>query len=297
MDQRSNLFNFFVVIAKKVTPKFIFDYFKVKYYTFKTNKSVLDFELSKKKYIDYYKTYIDEKAHKLKFPAKVIKTGNYDLELLKKLKLKKNNTLFEFGVGFFRSTKHFVEFLDTGKFVGNDTSSKRIEFGKKKFPIIGKKKATLIATNDNSFDWLKGKKFDFLYSYAVFCHMPVKDIEEVLKNAYKKAMHKNSKFLFSYSVLEFHHYKNYEGLENNECSEKAKKYFTKKDLVHIYNIILKSQKKDFAQVGFCNWFHSRSYIENLVSGLGFKFKDVTDYLSDNAKKHYMFWDRVLLITK
>ena len=297
MDQRSNLFNFFVVTAKKVFPKFIFNYFKISYYTFKTNKSILNFNLSKQKYIDYYKTFIDEKAHKLKFQAKVIKTGNYDLELLKKLNLKKNNTLFEFGVGYLRSTKHFVEFLDTGKFVGNDISSKRIELGKKKFPIIEKKKAKLIATKDNSFNWLKGRKFDFLYSYAVFCHMPIKDIEEVLKNAYEKAMHKNSKFLFSYSVLEFYNYTKYEGLENNECKEKAKKYFSKNDLVYIYNMILKSQKKDFAQVGFCNWFHSRDFMESLVSNLGFKYKDVSEYLSDDAKKDYMYWDRILLLTK
>ena len=74
-------------------------------------------------------------------------------------------------------------------------------------------------------------------------------------------MHKNSKFLFSYSVLEFHHYKNYEGLEN-KCSKKAKSILLKR-ILHIFNIILKSQKKRFCKVGFCNLFHSRSYIEKL----------------------------------
>ena len=34
------------------------------------------------------------------------------------------------------------------------------------------KKAQLFATTDNSFDWLKGKKYDYIFSNAVFaiCH-------------------------------------------------------------------------------------------------------------------------------
>ena len=66
--------------------------------------------------------------------------GNYDLKLLKKLGLKKNNSLYEFGVGYLRSANQFVQYLNINKFGGNDTSSERIERGKKIFPIMKEKK-------------------------------------------------------------------------------------------------------------------------------------------------------------
>ena len=208
MDKRNKILEFIFFVGKKIAPQPVTDYCKIKYYTYKANKSTLEYNkvLRKDSYINVYKKYIDKKAYKFDINDKTISSGKFDLNLLQKLGLKKNNTLFEFGVGYLRSSKHFVEYLNSEKFYGNDASSERIKRGEELFPIIKKKKATLITSKDNTLSWLKGKKFDFIYSYAVFCHMPVDDIKETFKNIYKKAMHKESKFIFSYSELDFNNY-------------------------------------------------------------------------------------------
>ena len=127
--------------------------------------------------------------------------------------------------------------------------------------------------------------------------MPLEDIKEVLKNVYKKVMHTDSKFIFSYSVLEFNNYRGFENYSYIEAKNKANEYHANKDLMQLYKIKERAQKEDLVQTDFCNWFHSKKLIESLVSEIGFKYKDVTDFLDKNAKEHYNAWERTILISK
>lgn len=62
---------------------------------------------------------------------------------------------------------------------------------------IEAKRPLLLATKDNSFDWLPGRKVDYFWSHAVFAHMPAADIEETIKNL-RKIMHAQTKCLVVY---------------------------------------------------------------------------------------------------
>ena len=62
---------------------------------------------------------------------------------------------------------------------------------------VAEKNPTIIVNRDNSFDWLDGRTFDFLWCHAVFGHMPPKDVEDTIANVHK-AMHAGSMFFFSY---------------------------------------------------------------------------------------------------
>jgi len=296
MDKRSKITNIVFLIGKKIAPQSFTNFCKIKYYAYKANKNKREYDKLQKKdsYLKLYQKYIDDKANNFKITD--MDTGRFDLNILKKLGLKKNNNVFEFGVGYLRSSKHFVEYLDSGKYTGNDTSSERIERGKKILPNMKKKNANLLVTNDNSLDWLKGKKFDFIYSNAVFCHMPEKDIKETLKNIYKKAMHKKSKFIFSYSELDFKNYRSFEKLNKENASKKAIEFFKKSDLLHLYDMIANTNNKDFIQLGFCNWWHSKKFIQNICKDLGFKVEDVSHLLSSDANKTLQPWERFLLLT-
>ena len=70
--------------------------------------------------------------------------------------------------------------------------------------------------------------------------------KEVLENVYKKVMNKYSKFIFSYSVLEFKNYRGFEKYSYIEAKNKAKQYLTNKDLMQLYKIKEKAQKKGFS---------------------------------------------------
>jgi len=125
-------------------------------------------------------------------------SGVEDLELLKSFGMRRDSTLHEFGCGQLRSALHFAEFLDPGNFSANDASKGRIDLGLALFgERLNPRKPTLIVNPDNSFDWLGGKTFDFLWCHAVFGHMPAEDVEDTIRNVHK-AMHAGSIFLFTH---------------------------------------------------------------------------------------------------
>ena len=129
-------------------------------------------------------------------------SGIEDLQTVKKLGLKETDSLHEFGCGFLRSAYYFIDYLDDGKYSGNDTSGVRMRTGaeyiKKVYGYdIGIKHPLLIVNKDNTFNWL-GRKADMIWCYAVFTHMPEIDIEDVIKNL-PKALKRNAGFYFTYS--------------------------------------------------------------------------------------------------
>ena len=125
-------------------------------------------------------------------------SGAEDLAVLKSFGMQPGSTLHEFGCGQLRSALHFVEFLEPGHFSANDASKGRIDLGLALFgDRINPRRPMLIVNPDNSFDWLNGRTFDFIWCHAVLGHMPAEDVEDTVRNV-RKAMHRDSMFLFTH---------------------------------------------------------------------------------------------------
>ena len=129
-------------------------------------------------------------------------SGIEDLDVIKKLGVQPNNSLHEFGCGYLRSARFFIEYLDKGKFSANDTSAERINFGIDRWKqeglnIVEEKAPFIVASQDNSFNWMDGRKVDFIWCHAVFGHMPPADIEETVANM-KKVLEPHGAIIFTY---------------------------------------------------------------------------------------------------
>lgn len=130
--------------------------------------------------------------------AALAESGAEDLAVLKGFGLKPTSTLHEYGCGQLRSALHFCEYLEPGNFSANDASRGRIDLGLELFgDRIRPRRPNFIVNPDNSFDWLQGRTFDFLWCHAVFGHMPADDVEDTIANL-PKAMHAGSAFYFTY---------------------------------------------------------------------------------------------------
>jgi hypothetical protein len=130
--------------------------------------------------------------------AALAESGADDVAVLRGFGMLPTHTLHEYGCGQLRSALHFAEYLEPGNFSANDSSKGRIDLGMDLFgDRLRPRRPTLIVNDDNSFDWLQGRKFDFLWCHAVFGHMPQEDVEDTLRNL-PKAMHADSVFYFTY---------------------------------------------------------------------------------------------------
>jgi SAM-dependent methyltransferase len=143
-------------------------------------------------------------------------SGDEDLGLLTDLGLKPNHHLFELGCGYGRSAQHFVRYLDDGHYVGSEISRERLRQCDEllKHRRLGDKHPKLLVNGDNTFDWLDGRQFDFLWAGNVFTHVPPDDMEAIMANAHK-VMHQNSCFVFTYTenpeqTMHRHHAKDWD---------------------------------------------------------------------------------------
>ena len=128
-------------------------------------------------------------------------SGDEDLELLVGLGLKQEHHLFELGCGYGRSAQHYVGFLEAGHYVGSDISRERLRQCEELLRhrgLLENKSPELLVNQNNTFDWLGERKFDFLWAGNVFTHVPPEDMEDIMANAHK-IMHKDSIFGFTYT--------------------------------------------------------------------------------------------------
>jgi SAM-dependent methyltransferase len=159
-------------------------------------------------YLDWYSARL-EKANENDHVSEIdvndklrnyLETGFADLDVLKNFGMEPKHRFHEIGFGHGRSAKFIIEYLDEGKYSGNDITLARVKFARdlvEKFGLSDKNPA-LIHNQDNSFDWVDDTPVDFLFANAVFGHMPPEDVEEILQNM-KKIMKPGSVFLFTWS--------------------------------------------------------------------------------------------------
>lgn len=300
MDKRSALERFAVGLGKAIIPPFIKDKVRRVYYLSRYGKledEIVQQEIKEKSYHTWYRDMQDKQSDVINITDDILESGNHDTMLMRKLGMKPENTLFEFGVGYLRSSNHFVEYLNEGNFAGCDASSKRIAKGKSLNPIHDRKKSKLIVSPDNSCDWLEGKKYDYIWSNAVFCHMPLEDIKDTFINIRDKVMHDDSVFATTYSVLEFEHFSGFSQYPENERVQRMKEeFFDKKRQFVLWEQLQKIQGSEMGTFGPSNWFHSKAFFEKFAQDCGFETEDVTHLIGDMPDTSYNPWTRVLKMT-
>ena len=182
-------------------------------------------------------------------------TGIQDTEVIKKVGVKPHHSLHEFGCGFLRSARFFIEYLDKGNFSANDTSGERIKFGVDRWRaqglnLVDEKAPTFIASTDNSFDWMDGRTVDYIWCHAVFGHMPPGDVAYTIGRM-KNVLTPGGAIIFTYgenpfndaqvirtSVKDWYHSLQFfsdiakmEGLEIVECDDDINKTYPDDDVL------------------------------------------------------------------
>lgn len=215
----------------------------------------LDFHrLLGKSYLEWYAkrldafTTVDSPERQERF-RKYMEEGHEQFELMKALGVQPHHAVHEFGMGMGRVAGFLVPYLKDGSYSGNDASSGRIRKG---LDYLRREKGLqtdqllVIANKDNSFDWLKGRKVDYVWCNAVFMHMPERDIEDVIKNV-RKIMHENSVFFFTFSE--------------------------------------KNPDKPIERMGSHDWWHSTGFFRQLAERYGFDMALHTEILKQHARYH------------
>lgn len=172
-------------------------------------------------------------------------TGRNDLAVARQFGLEPDHKVHEFGVGFLRTSQHFIEFLNPGNFSGNDASGQRIKFGSeyvRRRMDFDAKRPLLITNTDNSFDWLDDRKVDFVWSLAVFTHMPPEDIDDTIKNL-RKILKTSAIVLFTYSE--------------------------------------KDARTAVDRMNVKDWWHNFEFFENIAARYGYDIEDVTGTLPES----------------
>lgn len=165
---------------------------------------VLLWKLRDRPYIEYYRaimkrrTAVDPKA-----AVGAVNSGARQLTRLKLHGLKPAHTLFDFGCGSLRGGLYLIEYLDAGKYTGNDISIEILDAARKflREAHLEHKQPHLYYTNDLLFNEVSGQTFDYLHAQSVLSHMPPEDIEALFTNI-PKIMHSKSQFLASFFLAE-----------------------------------------------------------------------------------------------
>lgn len=281
----------FVRLAALVTRKVFSDsfYSQLRQFYYSLRKNRVTKSVSAEGFLEWYATHIDKNVPLLatRITPELMKTGETDLALLRKHGLKKGSTLFEHGVGYFRASSCFVNFLNKDKFVGNDISAQRINLGIKNHPELMKKGPKFYVSKDNKFSFPEKRRFDFLYSSAVLCHMPPEDILAMFKYMKKNLMHEKSKFIFNYSCLDFDHFLFIDEWGREEVLRRFKEGTMSASAGLVFKLMEEYQGRDMLTISKTQFYHSRNYMEQLVKQSGLRFEDITEPHHDESNSCYL----------
>lgn len=113
-----------------------------------------------------------------------ISTGPLFVEFLEEEGIKPDHDFLDFGCGYGRVGVPLMRYLDEGKYVGVDLSAERVRMAKEYVESEGltsRKPEFHVAQKDNSVAFLEDRKFDCIWLFSVFSHMPFADVEAVLR--------------------------------------------------------------------------------------------------------------------
>jgi len=128
--------------------------------------------------------------------------GSYQLDYVKKHGLQPHHSLLDYGCGYLRAGIYFIRYLEPGRYTGIDLSKGRLAQGEGFVARFGlaDKKPRLIASTEMDLAQRAGTTFDYIWAHGVLSHMPVEDIELLIKNL-PDLLGENAVFLGNYTEL------------------------------------------------------------------------------------------------
>ena len=112
--------------------------------------------------------------------------------------------MLDYGCGTLRGGRHFINYLDKGKYTGIDISESVIKEAQKfvsNDELLNEKQPALLLNEDMDlkFEDIEGIQFDYILAQSVFTHLKSEHIEEIFQNLHK-VMKEQSVFFFTMFV-------------------------------------------------------------------------------------------------
>lgn len=154
-------------------------------------------------WMSYYAEFLDRQHRGLKSVYQLgqdhLEAGGDHLDYLRREGLKPSHSLLDFGCGVGRSAQYFIDYLEAGNYVGVDISEAKLRLASELIERRGltAKRPQFIQNQDLTFDWLAGRRFDYVWAHSVFNHMPEGDIRVFFRNA-GGIVHEDFVFLFTF---------------------------------------------------------------------------------------------------
>ena len=170
----------------------------------KASRSRIKRLYAQKEYLDAYSEHTDIRVKQ--DPHSAIgglweTMGQLQFSFLVKHGLEPHHTILDIGCGTLRGGRHFIKYLNPGKYTGTDISSAAIEYAKTlvRQEGLSDKQPRLILTESKelTFEEFTGETFDYLLAQSVFTHLKHEHIEECFKYV-GTIMKENSVFFFTF---------------------------------------------------------------------------------------------------
>ena len=165
-------------------------------------------------YLDAYSRHTDLRVDRNPHAAvggKWEEIGQLQFDFLVAKGLKPHHTLLDIGCGTLRGGRHFIRYLDVGKYTGIDISEKALAYANNlvEEERLSEKHPRLLLNREKKllFTDFAGETFDYLLAQSVFTHLMPEHIEECFQNI-QRIMHTGSLFFFT-----FRHARSYKRME------------------------------------------------------------------------------------
>lgn len=311
MANKSDIFEIIARIAKHFVPPALRPALRRKY--MELVRAILDWRLQREfkrftksggTWIQWYAERVDDvyrAPDDLRMDAAWMASGVNDLNAAISQGLKPHHSLCEFGCGSFRAGNHFIRYLDPGNYAANDASAKRLKYGEwclKQIlgeELLQKKAPQFFVNTDNSFDWLKGRKFDYIWCNAVTAHMPQEDIEVFFDNI-KKAMHRTSVFLCTYAEADIDTYRDFKGMSHEQRVAAASEAADKANKLFVIHALEAARGQPCVEVGVKDWFHTFDFYRRIAESRGYRIEDVSHCLPPGDFAKFSMWEKLIRVT-
>lgn len=135
-------------------------------------------------FLAFYAGFVDE--HAAVDPVEAIggrwdEIGTLQFEFLRRAGLRPEHTMLDVGCGALRGGRHFIRYLERGRYCGVDISSAVLTAGRRVLAEEGltEKAPTIQLVTDTSFNWFGDRTFDFILAQSVLTHMRPADMADL----------------------------------------------------------------------------------------------------------------------
>lgn len=129
--------------------------------------------------------------------------GRLQLDYLVANGLQPHHTLLDIGCGTLRAGRHFIPYLQAGRYTGFDLSPAAINAARRLVLTegIAEKRPRLFVNRSGELTFPYSQRYDFLLAHSVFTHLPEANIELAMAHI-GRVMHPGSLFFFTFDDAE-----------------------------------------------------------------------------------------------